>query len=178
LEKPATIPGNATETGQLVSPTENDPVLLALPRRVESQTPRAEESGEPCLEQLQVIETGCGPKVETALLVDLLSRNLGLAETLADPSEVHSYHNPLASVNAYKHRLHAIRCEYVSARLHIYDLEKQLNQSRYRVEVLEKHVQFLDATLEQMRASRGWKLVEKCSRWRKIVSGWLGRRRI
>jgi hypothetical protein len=166
------MPGDETETGRLVSQTENDPVLLALPpRRVECQPPRAEASGEPCLEQLYLIETGCGPKVETALLVDLLSRNLDLAETLVDPSEVHNYHNPLASVNAYKHRLHAIRCEYVSARLRIFDLEAQLDRSRSRVEVLERHVQFLDATLEQMRASRGWKLVEKCSRWRKIVLG-------
>src|SRR5262249_12079952 len=129
------IPANETETGRLAFQAENDPVLLALPpRRGVSQTARAEESGEPCLEQLQVIETGCGPKVEAALLVDLLSRNLGLGETLADASEVHNYHSPLASVNAYKHRLHALRCEYVNARLRIYDLETQLDQSRYRVE--------------------------------------------
>jgi len=171
------IPANETDTRRLASQAENDPVLLALPpRRVKSQTARAEESGEPFLEQLQVIETGCGPKVEAALVVDLLSRNLGVGETLADPSEVHNYHSPLASVNAYKHRLHALRCEYVNARLRIYDLETQLDQSRYRVEVLEKHVKFLDATLEQMRTSRGWKLVEKCSRWRRLVSGWLAGR--
>jgi hypothetical protein len=132
-------------------------------------------SGELCLDQLQAIETGCGPKVETALLTELLARSPGLAPSLVDPAEVHNYHNPNAAVNAYKHRLHGLRCEYASARLRIYDLETQLDQSRYRALVLEKQVQFLDAVLEQMRASRGWKLVEKCSRWRRIVSTWLRR---
>ena len=135
-----------------------------------------EANGAPCLEQLQMIETGSGPKVETELLAEMLARSPGLGMSFADVREVHSYHNPNAAVNAYKHRLHGLRCEFVNARLRIYDLETQLDQSRYRVESLEKHLRFLEATLEQMRSSRGWKLVEQCSRWRRIVSGWLLRR--
>ncbi len=151
---------------------ETDPVLLALPqRRTDGE---AAIGAETCLAKLHVIETASGPKVERDLLVDLLERSPGLEQALADPSEIHSYHNPLAGTNAYKHRLHALRCEYVNVRLRIYDLETQLDQSRYRVEVLEKHVRFLNATLEQMRASRAWKLVEKCNRWRRNVSQWLG----
>jgi hypothetical protein len=176
VEKPLTIPAEDGATARLAAQRETDPVLLALPpRRIESQPGACEASGEPCLEQLQVIETGCGPKVETALLVELLARSPGLGPTLADPFEAHNYHNPLAGVNAYKHRLHALRCEFVNVRLRLHELETQLNQSCYHREVLEKHVQFLDATLEQMRASRAWKLVEKISRWRRIVSQWLGR---
>jgi hypothetical protein len=171
------IPGPESGTGRIARQAEKEPVLLTLPpRRAENQLVKEDESDDPCPEQLRVIETGCGPKVETALLVDLLSRHLEMEQCLADPVEVHNYHNPLASVNAYKHRLNALRCEYVSARLRIYELETQLDQSQYRVEVLEKQVRFLDATIEQMQASRGWKLVEKCSRWRRIVSGWLGGR--
>ncbi|MGH7169414.1 MAG: hypothetical protein ACRELG_03950 [Gemmataceae bacterium] len=153
--------------------SQDDPVLLALPpRRIEGPSGPQEPSGEALLEQLQVIETGCGPRVEAALLMELLSRSPSLEKSLVDPAEVHSYHNPLAAVNAYKHRLHALRCEFVNVRLLLHERETQLNQSRYRNEVLEKHVQFLDATLEEMRASRAWKWVEKCSRWRRIAAGW------
>lgn len=172
MEKPAAIPGEGAEIVRLASEAEKDPVLLALPGRLlESLPASAGESDDPCLDQLQVIETGCGPQVETGLLIDLLAR--GFRQGLTDPVEVHNYHNPLASVNAYKHRLHALRCEYVAARLRIYDLETQLNQARCRVEALEKQVRSLDATLQQMRASRSWKLVETCSQWRRFVSGWL-----
>lgn len=128
-----------------------------------------------CLEQLEVIETGSGPQVEAAFLKDLLARSPGLGPTLADPFEVHDYHNPLASVNAYKHRLHALRCEFVNVRLRLHELETQLTQSSYHREVLEKHVQFLNATLTQMQASRAWKLAEKISRWHRLLSRWLGR---
>lgn len=168
------IPDDGRDSGTCTSLAANGPVLLSLPtRRGEKQPATGEESSDPILERLHVIETGSGPRVETTLLTDLLKRHLGLDQVLTDPLEVQLYHNPLASINAYKHRLHALRCEYVNARMRIYDLETQLDQSRYRVEVLEKHVRFLDGTLEQMRASRGWQLVEKCSRWRRIVSGWL-----
>jgi hypothetical protein len=165
------------EFGQVAFQAENNPVLLSLPpRRVEKQTAMAGVGYDASLEQLQAIETGSGPKMETALMTDLLARHLGLDQVLADPVEVHIYHNPLASVNAYKHRLHALRCEYLSARLRIDDLETQLNQSRNRVGTLEKHVQYLDDTLEQMRASRAWKLVEMCSSWRRFLSAWLSGR--
>lgn len=174
VEKPMTIPLSEGATARPSVSTETAPVLLALPQRRTDGEPAMHEAGtESCLEQLQAIETGSGPKVERDLLVELLARSPGLERGLADPSEVHNYHNPLAGVNAYKHRLHALRCEYVNVRLRIYDLETQLDQSRYRVEVLEKHIRFLDATLEQMCASRAWKLVERCSRWRRSVSRWL-----
>lgn len=167
---PFPIPEEEAGTAPLASPTENEPVLLALPlRRGDSQAAEDGERDEPCLEQFQVIETGCGPPVETALLVELLTRSTGLGPGLADPAEVHHYHNPLAAVNAYKHRLHGLRCDYVNARLRIRDLETQLE----RLQLLEKHVRFLEDTLTEMRASRGWQLVEKCSRWRRTLSGWL-----
>lgn len=105
--------------------------------------------------------------MESALLMDLLTRSPGLGQALADPLEAHNSPNPLAAVNAYKHRLHALRCEYVNLRLDLLE----------RCEVLEKHVQFLEATLEEIRTSRAWKLVERCSRFRRIVLGWLGWRR-
>jgi hypothetical protein len=159
-------------TSRLAVRSEADPVLLTLPRRIESQPGPQQDSGEAFGERLQILETGCGPRVDTALLVDLLSRSPGLEKSLVDPVEVHGYPNPLAAVNAYKHRLHALRCEFVNVRLRMHDLETQLNQSRYRNEVLEKHVRFLDATLEEMQASRAWKWVEKISRWRRIMAGW------
>jgi hypothetical protein len=134
-----------------------------------------EDKGEPCLEQLELIETGSGPRIEAELLKELLAGSPGLELSLADPLETHHYHNPSAAVNAYKHRLHGLRCEYVNARVRIYDLETRLDQSQYHREVLEKKVRFLENTLEQMRASRGWKLVEQCNRWRRNVSGWLQR---
>ena len=95
---------------------ENDPVFLALPRRPAASASDLED-GEGWLERLHVIETDWGPKVERSLLVDLLNRSTGFAQSLADPVEVRNYQNPLASLNAYKHRLQAIRCEFVSAYL-------------------------------------------------------------
>jgi hypothetical protein len=127
------------------------------------------DSGEECLEQLQAIETGWGPESESALLRDLLSRSSGLA----DPLEVHNYPNPLASFNAYKHRLHALRCDYVNARLRVLDVEDQLTQSRLRGLQLENHVMFLEATLEQMRATLTWRVRERCGHWYRTVSEWL-----
>jgi|SRR5579875_431217 len=93
---------------------------------------------EPCLEQLYLIETERGPRSETALLKEVLRR-------------CPEWEPELAYVNAYKHRLHALRCENVNLRLRIQDLETQLNQ---------------------MRATRGWRLLEKYRRWRRMVSGW------
>jgi hypothetical protein len=154
---------------------QTDPVLLALPRRTNSEPPAREQSGAPELDRLHLIETACGPKAEVDLLVELLTRTPGLAQSLADPNEVHNYHNPLASVNAYKHRMHALRCEYVNARLRALDLEEQLSEARARIERLQNHIQFLDATLQAMRTSRAWKAAEKCSRWSRAVARWLRR---
>jgi hypothetical protein len=156
VENPATNVRTAEGTARPAR-SESDPVVLALPPR------RAET--EACLQQLQAIETGSAPKAEFALLVDLLTRSPGLTATLADPTEVRNYHHPLASVQAYKHRMHALRVEYAQAQQRIHDLEIQLDQAHYHIEVLRKHVQFLDATLERMRASRAWKTAEKCSHW-------------
>src|SRR5579875_2478743 len=94
---------------------------------------------EPCLEQLYLIETERGPRSETALLKEVLRR-------------CPEWEPELAYVNAYKHRLHALRCENVNLRLRIQDLETQLNQ---------------------MRATRGWKLLEKYSQGRRTVWRWL-----
>ncbi|GEM_PF-3781510 len=96
------------------------------------------DSIQTCLEQLHLIEAGSLPRGETALLRDLLTRSPAVG-------------NGLAGVNAYKHRLHALRCENINLRRRLYDLETQLNQ---------------------MRATRGWKLLEKYRRWRQTVSGW------
>ena len=127
------------------------------------------ENGEGCLEQLQAIETGWGPESESALLRDLLAQSL----EIADPLEVPSYPNPLAGFNAYKHRLHALRCDYVNARLRVLDVEDQLTQSRLRGQQLENHVKFLEATLEQMRATLTWRVRERCRHWYRTVSEWL-----
>jgi hypothetical protein len=152
------------------SPAEADPILLALPARR-----RDAEACEPGLEQLQVIETTSGPKVERSLLVELLTRSPGLAQSLGDPQEVHNYHHPLAGVNAYKHRFHALRCEFVNTRLRTVELEQQLARSQERVERLENHIQFLDHTLTQMHASRAWQWAERLSRWQRSLVDGLGR---
>jgi hypothetical protein len=91
------------------------------------------------LDQLHLIEPGDMPRVETAILRDRLARGPEQGPCLAD-------------VIAYKHRLHALRCENFSLRLHIHNLETQLNQ---------------------MRATRGWKMLEKFRWWRRTLSGWL-----
>lgn len=171
MEKPSTIRADEGATVRLAAPAQADPVLLALPRRRTNHSSEEQgECSEPCREQLHVIEVGSGPKVEAALLKDLLTRSPDLQQALADPCEVQNYANTLAAVNAYKHRLHALRCEFVNVRLRIYDLETKLDQSCYDREVLQKRIRFLEATLEQMRASRAWKLAEKCSLWSRSLS--------
>lgn len=178
MENPSTISAGERSPRRPAVHAEAEPVLLALPSRpMESALASRDAGGEAFLEQLQVLATGSGPKVETALLLDLLSQSPGMDKGLVDPAELHGYPNPLAAINAYKHRLHALRCEFVNVRLSLHELETQLTQSRYRNEVLEKHVRFLDATLEEMRSSRAWKWVQKCSRWRRIVTAWCERLR-
>jgi hypothetical protein len=124
---------------------EADPVLLALPLRRTDDGVKDESA----LEQLHAIETGSGPKVEMALLLELLKESPGLEQSLVDPTEVHNYHNPHASINAYKQRLHAIRCEYVDLRLR---LETELNQ---------------------VRGSRMWRLANEWNRWRQLLRRYL-----
>src|SRR5579884_1891706 len=91
------------------------------------------------LEPLHLIEAGSFPRVETAMLKDLLSRG-----SVQQPSR--------AEVNAYKHRLHALRCENFTLRIRIHELETRINQ---------------------MCATRGWKLLEKIRWWRRTVLEWL-----
>ncbi|HEY7426969.1 MAG TPA: hypothetical protein VH682_22230 [Gemmataceae bacterium] len=131
------------------------------------------ENGEVCLEQLQAIETGWGPESELALLRDLLTRSPGCA----DPLDVPNDPNSLARFNAYKHRLHALRCDYVNARLRVLDVEDRLTQSRLRGQQLENHVKFLEATLDQMRATLTWRVRERCRHWWWTISEWLRLRR-
>jgi hypothetical protein len=117
---------------------------------------------DPGLELLQAIETDSCPQAELALLRQLLHR--------ADPIDLGNYPDPLADLSACKHRLQAMRGEYINARVRVEELEVELKKSRYEVGRLEKHTQFLQSTLDQMQASRAWRLVEKCSRLRRTVS--------
>ena len=153
--------------------TETDPGLLVLPSRRHAHKASRQEDAQACLEKLQFIETGCGPEVETAALRDLLTHSAGLFDSLADPIEVHNYHNPLASVHAYQHRLHALRCEYVQARLRTLDLEEQCVQARSLIERLESRVKLLEAPLEQMKSSLAWKVAVKGFRFWWMISRWL-----
>jgi hypothetical protein len=118
------------------------------------------ENSEECLKQLQAIETGWSPEGESALLRDLLTPSHGPTGGRADR-------------NAYKHRLHALRRDYVNAHLRTLDLEDQLSQARLRILRLEARVQHLSGTLEQMRARLVWKVEERCRRWRRMVPIWL-----
>jgi hypothetical protein len=95
-------------------------------------------SVEPCPEQLHLIEAGIMPRAETAMLRDRLAQSPEQGPSLAD-------------LIAYKHRLHALRCENFSLRLQIHALETQI---------------------DQMRATRGWKLLERIRWWRQTVLGW------
>jgi hypothetical protein len=146
MENSARNPSEKAASARQIECAEADPILLALPpRRMDEVT-----SAEPCLEQLHAIETGSGPKVEMALLLELLKESPGLEQSLVDPTEVHNYHNPLASINAYKQRLHAIRCEYVDLRMR------------------------LEAELGQVRASRMWRVANEFNRWRQILRQYFG----
>jgi hypothetical protein len=60
----------------------------------------------------------------------------------------------LADLNTYKHRLHALRCENFILRLQIHDLE---------------------TLVSQMRATRGWKMLERFRWWRRTVLGWFSK---
>lgn len=145
MNDPLTIAVDEAAMVRLAAPPHTDPVLLALPgRQTECRSP-----GE---EAIHLLETGSGPRIETALLREMLARDPHLAKCLADPTETPNHPHPLAGVNAYKHRLHALRCENVNLRLRVHDLETQLSR---------------------MRATRGWQLLEKYRRWRRTVFGWL-----
>jgi hypothetical protein len=147
-------------------------------RRMDTHTVEREEDSELGREPLQAIETGWGPKVESALLMELLKGSLGLPSSFAELNEVHVDPSPLADLNAYKHRLQALRSEYAGARLRGLELEEQLAEARLRI--LD-----LDTTLAQIYASRFWKFRERlhasllwkikngCARCWQTVSRWL-----
>lgn len=146
----------------------DDGMTMAADQGTRSGLPtEVDEAGGPRREQLQAIETGCAPKVESALLMDLLTQSPGLDHGLADAAPVP---NSLAGVHAYKHRLHALRCEYADARLRALEMEEQLAEARLQILRLEARVQHLDGTLGQIYASRWWKVKERCARWWRMVS--------
>lgn len=153
VNNPMTSAAENAAHARLAPDPPTDPVLLALPRpRTDRQPEDDEATAASCLAPIHLIEAENDPRIETALLRELLARSPDLDATLADSTEIQNYHHPLAGVNAYKHRLHAIRCENINLRLRVHELETQLSR---------------------MRATRGWRLLEKYRRWRRTVSGWL-----
>ena len=153
------------------NPTGNDPVLLPLPaRRAE-----ARQAGQ---ELLKALTTDYGPEVERALVAERLRQSPGFAGALADPLEVQHLPNPLAGLNDYKHRLHSIRCEYVTARLRADDLEAQFQEAqaalkRLQERLTETHNQLVHyrGALDEIRSSRAWQLLERCGglRWAAVA---------
>ncbi len=111
------------------------------------------ENCEGCVEPLQVIETGWGSENESALLRDLLARNKKSVRG----------RNSRARLTAYKHRLHALRCDYANARLRVLELEEQWAQAQLQI--------------QQMQATRVWRMRERYHGWRQTISGWLRRLR-
>lgn len=101
---------------------------------------------------LHAIETGFHSESEINSLRDALTRSLDDA----DPLELPSYRSPRARRNAYLHRLQALRRDYVNVRLRVVEVEEQLREAR--------------SLIEQMRASRGWKIVERYRRCRRMFS--------
>jgi hypothetical protein len=142
----------------------------ALENRIEQETHE-----EPCFKQVQIIETNCGPEVESALLRDLLTRSPEPGPQLEDSLETRHSQPALAGVAAYKHRLQSIRTEYVHVLLRSLDLEAQLNEACATIELLEKRVAHFSYELQEMRASRAWKTAENWHRWLQTVSGWFRR---
>lgn len=145
---------------------------------MDTQTVEQKEDSEAGREPLQAIETEWGSKAESALLMELLKGSPGLPPSFADLTEVHIDPSPLADLNAYKHRLQALRREYAGARLRGIELEEQLAEARARI-------LYLDTTLAQIYASRFWKARERlhasliwkikegCARCWRTVSRWL-----
>lgn len=130
------------------------------------------------LEQLEAIETGWGPQGESALLMELLKQSPELSLRLTDPAEVPNGHSPLAELNAYKHRLQALRGEYADARLHGIEVEEQLAEARLQILRLEARVKHLDITLQRIFASRFWKFRELCAGcWHFVLRRLLNRNR-
>jgi hypothetical protein len=146
-------------------------------------------AGEPEVELLYLVETDCGPKTDRASLLSRLKQSQGFLAGLADRTEVQLSHHPLASLNAYKHRLQAIRCEYVSARLRAEDLEGQvkllegrLAEAQAALRSLEERLAeagretgFYRYALDRMEESRAWQLLQYWRRFRLRAAGLVAR---
>ncbi len=131
---------------------------------------------------LYLIETECGPKTDLAALVSHLRERRDLLEGRAERTDVSS-ESPFATLNAYKLRLQAVRCEYASARLRVDDLEEQVKRLETRLaeahnairsveERLDESVRetnFYRHALQQMEESRAWQILQSWRRWRRIL---------
>lgn len=152
------------------------------------------------LKHLQLIETGSTPKAELSVLRELLNQAPQFGQVLADPTEAQHYPGPFAYINAYKHRLHALRCEFVTARFRIQELSEQrdqLHQQRDQLHQQRDQLQQQRDQLQQQRdeldrrlsqeimgfrlwrdellTSRAWKMAVRCSRIRQTFLRWFGR---
>jgi hypothetical protein len=110
------------------------------------------ENHEGGAEPLQALETGWAAESESALLRDFLTR-----------SKKQAPRGCRARLHAYKHRLHALRCDYANARLRVLDLEEQLAHSQL--------------VIQQMRSTRAWRMRERYHCWRQTLSQWFRRLR-
>jgi hypothetical protein len=128
---------------------------------------------------LHLIETDCGPKTDLAALVSHLRLRRGTLEG----HEATSPDQPFAGLNAYKHRLQAVRCEYAGARLRVDELEEQvkllearLAEAHVAIRSLEERLaesgretNFYRHALNQMEGSRAWRILQSWRRWRRIL---------
>jgi hypothetical protein len=123
-----------------------------------------EQATTTALDQLQILQMGYGPEVESASLMEVLPQQPGDPPHAAPPASV--------SLSAYKHRLQAIRCEYVHVHLRAIELEEQLAEARLQIARLENDRQYLDDQLNSMRQSRAWKMAARYIHWRQTIADW------
>jgi hypothetical protein len=142
-------------------------------------------TGEAGSDSLYVIETDCGPRTDLASLLSRLKQSQGFLEGVADQTEVPLSHHPLASLNAYKHRLQAVRWEYVNARLQVEDLEGQVKLLECRLAEAQAGLRSLEDrlaeagretvfyryALEKMKESRAWQILRSWRRFRQAALG-------
>lgn len=146
MKRPATTLSTKIDSERPLEPSASEPVLLAMTTgNANEEQSDCDPNDKSCLGQLYIIETESGPSTEKGFVLEVLKNSPEVGACLADPTEVHAYHNPLASLNAYKHRLNAIRCEYVELRMRLED------------------------ELHRMRSSALWRLVNRLHRWRDFV---------
>lgn len=123
-------------------------------------------------DQLQVFPMGDGPEIDSAALLEALTP-LPENPPPAAPTAA-------AQLSAYKHRLQAIRSEYVHVHLRAIELDEQLAEARLQIARLENARQYLDDQLHSMRQSRAWQIAARYIHWRQAIAEWfqriLGRR--